>query len=64
MVNCPNIEISNKSTIFHLVQRFPEAGHVAYRQRSGRPSVLHGDNLHDIRQSLLHSQKKSVRKLS
>jgi hypothetical protein len=51
----PDFPVPNKSTISRLVNRFRDTGSVQDRHRSGRPSVLSGDSLDDIRQTLLPS---------
>jgi hypothetical protein len=56
--------VPNKSTISRLVNRFRDTGGVQDRNRPGRPSVLSDDSLDDIRQNLLRSPLKSLRKLS
>jgi transposase len=45
--------VPNKSTVSRLVNRFRDTGSLQDRNRSGRPSVLSGDSLDDIRQNLL-----------
>jgi hypothetical protein len=56
--------VPDKSTISRLVNRFNDTGSVLERNRSGRPSVLSDDGLDGIRQTLLRSPRKSLRKLS
>jgi transposase len=56
--------VPNKSTIQCLVERFLKTGSIGEKRRSGRPSVLSNDSLEDIRARLLHSPRKSLRKLS
>jgi hypothetical protein len=56
--------VPNKSTVSRLVNRFRDTGSVQDRNRSGRPSELIDDSLDDIRQTLLHSPRKSLRKPS
>jgi hypothetical protein len=56
--------VTNKSTISRLVNRFRDTGSVLDRNRSGRPSVTSDNSLNDIRQTLLRSPRKSLRKLS
>jgi hypothetical protein len=58
----PDSPVANKSTISRLVNRFRDTGSVQDRNRSGRPSVLN-DSLDDIRQILLCSPRKSLRKI-
>jgi hypothetical protein len=60
----PDSSVPNKSTISRLVNRFRDTGSVQDRNRSGRTSVLSVDSLDDIRQTLLRSPRKSLRKLS
>jgi transposase len=55
--------VPNKSTIQRL-ERFRETWSIGEKRRSGRPSVLSNDSLEDIRARLLHSPRKSLRKLS
>jgi transposase len=61
---CPDSPVLNKSTVSRLVNRFRDTGSVQDRNRSGRSSVLSDDSLNDIRQTLLRSPRKSLRKLS
>jgi transposase len=60
----PDSVVPNKSTIQCLVGRFRETGSIGEKRRSGRPSVLSNGSLEDIRVRLLHSPRKSLRKLS
>jgi hypothetical protein len=60
----PDSPVPNKSTVSRLVNRFRDTGSVQDRNRSGRPSVLSDDSSDDIRQTLLRSPRKSLRKLS
>jgi hypothetical protein len=55
--------VPNKSTPSRLVNRFRNTRSVQDRNRSDRPSVLSGDSLDNIRQTLLLSPRKSLRKL-
>jgi hypothetical protein len=59
----PDSPVPNKSAISRLVNRFRDTGSVQDRNRSGRPSALSDDSLDDIRQTLLRSPRKSLRKL-
>jgi transposase len=54
----PDSPLSNKSTIYRLVNRFRDTGSVQDSNRSGRPLVLSDDSLNDIRQTLLRSPRK------
>jgi hypothetical protein len=63
-VTFPDYPVPDKSTVSRLVNRFRDTGSVQDRNRSGRPSVLSDDSLDDIHQTLLHSPRKSLRKLS
>jgi transposase len=56
--------VPSKSTISRLVNRFRDTGSVQDRNRSGRTLVLIEDSLDDIRQTLLHFPRKTLRKLS
>jgi hypothetical protein len=58
----PNSPVPNNSTLSLLVNRFRDTGSVQDRNRSGRPSVLSDNSLDDIRQTLLCSPRKSLRK--
>jgi hypothetical protein len=60
----PDTPVPNKSIVSRLVNCFSVTGSVQNRKRSGRPSVLSDDSLDDIRQTLLRSSRKSLRKLS
>jgi transposase len=60
----PDSPVPNRSTVSRLVNRFRDTGSVQDRNRSGRPWVLSVDSLVDIRQTLLRSPRKSLRKLS
>jgi transposase len=55
--------VLNKSTIQRLVERFHETGSIG-EKRSGRRPVLSYDSLEDVRERLLQSPRKSLRKLS
>jgi hypothetical protein len=59
----PDTPVPNKSTVPRLVNRFRDTGRVQDRNRSGRHSMLSDDSLDDIRQTLLLSPRKSLRKL-
>jgi hypothetical protein len=59
----PDSPVPNKSTVSRLVNRFRDTGSVQDGNRSGRPSVLSDDSLDDIRQNLLRSSRKLLRKL-
>jgi hypothetical protein len=54
----------NKLTVSCLVNHFRDTGSVQDRNRSGRPSLLSDDSLNAIRQTLLRSSRKLLRKLS
>jgi transposase len=58
----PDSVVPNTSTI-RLIERFRETGSIG-EKRSGRPSDLSNDSLEDIMARLLHSPRKSLRKLS
>jgi hypothetical protein len=58
----PDSPVPNKLAICRLVNRFRDTGSVQDRNRSGRPSVFSDDSLDDIRQILLPSPPKSLRK--
>jgi hypothetical protein len=60
----PDSVVPNKSAIQRLVECFCETRSVGERRCSGRPSVLSNASLEDIRARLLHSPRKSLRKLS
>jgi transposase len=60
----PDSVVPNKSTIQRLVERFRETRSTGEKRRSGRPSVVSNDSLEDIRERLLQSPRKSLRKLS
>jgi hypothetical protein len=60
----PDSHVPNKSTISRLVNCFHDTGSVQGRNRYSRPLVLSGSNLDDIRQTLLCSPQRSLRKLS
>jgi hypothetical protein len=60
----PDSPVPNKSALSRLVNHFRDTGSVQDRNRSGRPSMLSDDSLDDIRQILLLSPLKSLRKLS
>jgi hypothetical protein len=47
-----------------IINRFRDTGTVQDRDSSSRPSVLSDDSLDDIRQNLLRSLKRPLRKLS
>jgi hypothetical protein len=59
----PDSPVSNKSTVSRLVNRFHDTGSAKDRNRSTLNSVLSEDSLDDIRQTLLRSPWKSLRKL-
>jgi transposase len=50
--------------VWQLFQKFQETGSVSDATRSGRPSILTEKKLLDISDRMLHSPKKSIRKLS
>jgi hypothetical protein len=60
----PDSPVPNKSTVSRLVNRFCDTWSVQDRNRSGRPLVFSDDSLEDIRQILLRSLRKSLKKLS
>jgi hypothetical protein len=60
----PNSLVPNKLKISCLVNRFRDTGSVQDRNRSGQLSLLTDDSLDDIHQTLLHSPRKSLRRLS
>jgi hypothetical protein len=60
----PNSPVPNRSTVSYLVVCFCDTGGVQDRNHSGQPSVLSDYSLDDIRQTLLRSPRKSLRKLS
>jgi hypothetical protein len=60
----PDSPVPNKCTVSRLVNRFRNTGSVQDENRSDRPSVFSDDSLVDIRQTLLRSPRKSLRKLS
>jgi hypothetical protein len=59
----PDSPVPNKSTISRLLNRFRDKGSVQDRNRYGRPSCqVTIRSLDDIRQTLLCSPRKSLRK--
>jgi hypothetical protein len=60
----PDSHVPNKLTISHLVNCFHDTGSMQNKNRFSRPLVLSGDSSDDIRQTLLCSSQKSLRKLS
>jgi hypothetical protein len=60
----PDYPVPNRSTLSRLMNRFRDTRCLYDRNCSGRPYVLSDDSLHDIRQILLRSPRKQLRKLS
>jgi hypothetical protein len=60
----PDSPVPNKSTISRLVNRFRDTGSVQDRNRSGRPSVLSGNSLDNIRHTSLRSPWQSLKNIS
>ncbi|KAL4084269.1 hypothetical protein QTP88_028094 [Uroleucon formosanum] len=63
-VKYPNVAVPNNSTITRLIARFRETGSVSDKKRTGRPTVLTDAKLAEVRNVMLHSPSKSLRRLS
>lgn len=60
----PDAVVPNNSTITRLIARFRECGSVADRKRTGRPAILTDAKLEEVRDVMLQSPSKSLRRLS
>lgn len=60
----PDAAVPNNSTITRLIARFRECGSVADRKRTGRPAILTDAKLDEVRNAMLRSPSKSLRRLS
>lgn len=63
-VQYPNTHVPSKSTINSLIHRFRTFGAVTDRKRPGTAKKLSAQEIENIRTRIVHSPKKSLRRLS
>jgi len=59
-----DVAVPNNSTITRLITRFRETGSVSDKKRTGRPTILTDAKLAEVRNVMLRSPSKSLRRLS